>query len=106
VPSISTDTADDIGREVSLLGTVIFSVSNLTTVLAGLVFVVSKSTVEGGKLTKLIAFQLVLAFGYRRGLDLLVTKHMFGHGRNTYSLNDVVDEFFCLVDLFLGICHD
>ena len=69
VSSISTDTTDDICREVLLLGTVIFPVSNLTTVLAGLVFVVTKCTVERGKLSKLVAFQFILAFGNGCSLD-------------------------------------
>jgi hypothetical protein len=43
-------------------------VADLTTVLARLVLVVSKGTVEGSQLTELIPLQLVLAFGDRRGL--------------------------------------
>lgn len=61
--SVTTDTADDVGSVVLALGAVVFAVTNLTTVLASLVLVVTKSTVEGSELTKLVALQLVLAFG-------------------------------------------
>jgi hypothetical protein len=43
--------------------------TNLTTVLAGLVLVVTKGTVEGGKLTKLVALEFVLAFRDRSSLQ-------------------------------------
>lgn len=59
--SLTTDTADDAGREVLLLWAVVFAVTDFTTVLAGLVLVVSKRTVEGGKLTKLVALEFVLS---------------------------------------------
>jgi hypothetical protein len=63
--------------------------TNLTTVLAGLVLVVAKGTVEGGKLTELVALEFVLAFRDRSS-----------------SLNDVVNELLSLVDLLLGVRHD
>jgi len=62
---------------------------NLTTVLAGLVFVVAQSSVQGSKLTKLIALELILALGYGRG-----------------GFNHVVDQLLGLVDLLLGVGHD
>jgi hypothetical protein len=37
--------------------------ADLTTVLTGLVLVVTEGTVEGSKLTKLVALEFVLAFG-------------------------------------------
>lgn len=61
--SLTTDTTNDTSREVLLLRTVVLAVTNLTTVLAGLVLVVSKGTVESGELTKLVALEFVLAFG-------------------------------------------
>lgn len=59
---ISTDATDDVGGEVALFWTIILSVTDLTAVLASLIFVVSESTVECCKLTKLVALELVLAF--------------------------------------------
>jgi hypothetical protein len=50
---VSTETADDIGREVLLLGAVVLAMSDLTTVLTRLVFVV----------TKWIALEFVLTLG-------------------------------------------
>jgi hypothetical protein len=63
MPSLTTDTTDDAGREVLFLGTVVLAMTNLTAVLAGLVLVVSKGTVESCKLTELVALEFVLAFG-------------------------------------------
>jgi hypothetical protein len=51
VTSIATDTTNDISGEVTLLGTVVFAMTNLTTVLASLVLVVSEGTVESGEFT-------------------------------------------------------
>jgi hypothetical protein len=49
--SIATDTTDDIGCDVSLFGAIVFTVTNLTAVLACLILVVTKCTVERSKLT-------------------------------------------------------
>lgn len=59
------------------------------TILAGLVLVISESTIERSQLSKLISLELVLAFWDRRS-----------------SLDNVVDELLGFVDLFFGICHD
>ncbi|KAK1715567.1 uncharacterized protein BDZ83DRAFT_54194 [Colletotrichum acutatum] len=42
--------------------------TDLATVLASLVLVVTEGTVEGSKLAKLVALELVLSFGNGRGL--------------------------------------
>jgi len=63
VSSIATDTADDASGEVLGVGAVVLAVANFATVLAGLVFVVTESTVEGCELTQLVALELVLSFG-------------------------------------------
>lgn len=65
---VTADTADDIGGEVAGLRTVVLAVTNLATILASLIFIVAKSTVQCSELTKLIAFELVLAFRNRRSL--------------------------------------
>jgi len=44
--------------------------SNFATVLAGLILVITKCTVEGGKLTKLVALEFVLTFGNRCSLRI------------------------------------
>ena len=67
---VTTDATDDVGGEVALLWAVVFAVTNLSTVLASLVLIVTKSTVECGKLTKLVALELVLAFGNRSSLHM------------------------------------
>jgi hypothetical protein len=68
VTSLSTDAADDARSEVLLLRAVVFAMADLAAVLAGLVLVVTKGTVESGKLTKLVTLELVLALGNRSSL--------------------------------------
>jgi hypothetical protein len=87
VTSIATNTTDDVGGEVALLGAVVLAVTNLTTccsvrnnekektggqiltVLASLVLIVTKSTVEGSQLTKLVALEFVLTLRDGCGLE-------------------------------------
>lgn len=69
VASIATDSADNVGGVVLLLRTLPFPVANLPTVLTGLVFIVTQSTVQCSKLSKLVALQLVLAFRNGGRLD-------------------------------------
>lgn len=66
--SVSTDTTDDVGGEVLLLGAVVLAVADLATVLTSLILVITKGTVQGSKLTKLVTLQLVLAFRNRGSL--------------------------------------
>lgn len=63
VACVTADTADDAGSVVLLLRAVVLAVSNLATVLASLVFIIAERSVQGSKLTELVALQLVLAFG-------------------------------------------
>lgn len=63
VARVTAHTTDDAGSKVLALGTVVLAVTNLATVLASLVLVVSEGTVEGGQLTKLVPLELVLALG-------------------------------------------
>jgi hypothetical protein len=86
VACISTDTTDDVGREVALFWAVVLSVTNLTTVLASLVLIVSEGTVERCKLTKLVALELVLPFGNRGGLRRLELDLNSGGGTLTVSM--------------------
>ncbi|OJJ00456.1 hypothetical protein ASPVEDRAFT_569313 [Aspergillus versicolor CBS 583.65] len=88
--SISTDATNDIGSKVSLFGTVVLSVADLTTysmlarvqmgennaltVLASLVLIITKSTVESSQLTKLVPLELVLTFGDRGSLHQPLVK--------------------------------
>jgi hypothetical protein len=65
---VSTDTADNTGSEVLFLGAVVLAMSNLATVLAGLVLVVSQGTVERSELSKLVALEFVLTFRNRCSL--------------------------------------
>ena len=65
----TANTTDDVRCEVTLLRTVVLPVTDTTTVLADLVFVVSKSTVEGGKFTELVPFVIVLSLRGRGRLS-------------------------------------
>ena len=60
---ITTSAANDIGSKVLLLGTVVLAVTNLATVLASLVLIITQRTVERGELSKLVTLELVLALG-------------------------------------------
>lgn len=78
---ISTDTANDVGGEILLLGAIVFAMSNLTTVLACLVFIITKCTVQGCELSKLISLQFVLTLGNRSGLrDISILNSRAGRG--------------------------
>ena len=71
VTSVTADTTDDVGCEVALFGTIVLAVADLTAVLASLVLIVSEGTVEGGKLTELVALEFVLTFGNRSSLKMV-----------------------------------
>lgn len=68
---VATDATDDAGSVVLSLRAVVLSVTNLTTVLTSLVLVVSKGTVEGGKFSKLVTLEFVLALGDRSSLGIV-----------------------------------
>ena len=66
---VTTDATDDAGSVVLLLRAVVLAMTDLATVLASLVLVVSEGTVEGGEFSELVTLEFVLTFGNRRGLD-------------------------------------
>ena len=76
--SVATGAANNIGSKVALLGTVIFAVTDTTAVLANLIFVVAKRTVQRSKFAKLIALVIVLTF---RGGSSLEGGHYLGKHR-------------------------
>ena len=63
VSGVATHAADDVGCEVASLRAIVFTVADFATILAGLILVVTKGTIQGGKLAKLVALKFVLAFG-------------------------------------------
>ncbi len=69
VSSVTTDAAYDVGRVVLLLRTIVLAMADLAAVLTGLVFVVTKRTVQGSQLPELVSLELVLAFGDGGSLD-------------------------------------
>ena len=73
VAGLTTDAANDTGCEILLLWAVVLAMTDFTAVLAGLVLVVTKGTVESGEFSELVALELVLAFRDRGGLELLVS---------------------------------
>lgn len=68
VAGVTTDAADDAGSVVLALGAIVLAMTNLATVLAGLVLVVSQGTVEGGKFSQLVTLELVLSLRNRGSL--------------------------------------
>jgi hypothetical protein len=83
--SLTTNTANDARSEVLLLGTVVLAMTDLATVLAGLVLVVTEGTVKGSKLTELVSLEFVLAFGDRGGLQHVNVVSEKGLGRYLQS---------------------
>lgn len=69
VACASADTADDVRCEVTLFWAVVLAMANITTVLADLILVVAKRSVESGELPKLVSFVIILTFGGRGGLQ-------------------------------------
>ena len=65
VTSTAADATDDVGGEVALLGAVVLAMTDAAAVLANLVLVVAKSTVEGGELAQLVTLVVVLTLGSR-----------------------------------------
>ena len=123
VSSIATDSANDVRCEVALFRAVILPMTNLTTylrlswhtsleskerltILACLVFVVTKGSIESCKLTKLVTFELILSFRDRSGLATFSTPSAPWGVWKTCRLDDIVDQLLRFVDLFFGICHD
>lgn len=69
VTSITTNATNDVGSEVLFLWTIVFAMADLTAVLASLVLVITKSTVQRSELSKLVALEFVLSFGDRGSLE-------------------------------------
>ena len=68
VACASADTADNVRCEVTLFGAVVLAMANITTVLANLILIVTKSTVKGGEFAELVALVVILTLGRRSGL--------------------------------------
>lgn len=71
VTRVTADATDDAGSVVLLLRTVVLAMTDLTTVLASLVLVVSERTVECGEFSELVSLEFVLAFRNRCSLNML-----------------------------------
>ena len=119
---VATDATDDISCEVTLLGTVVFTMPDLTaftfisidplmgeatlTILTSLILIVTKSTVEGREFTELVTLQLVLTFGDRCSLVSISQQTVKYPASEANRFDDVVNQLLRFIDLFLGIGHD
>ncbi len=65
----TTDAANDVGRKILLLRTVVFSVAPVSTVLADLILVVTQCTVKGSEFSQLVALVVILTFRSGRSLE-------------------------------------
>ena len=74
VASAAADTTNDVRCKVTLLGTVVFAMTNATAVLANLVLVVAESTVKCRKFPQLVPLVIVLTFRGRGSLDRCVSR--------------------------------
>lgn len=59
----SANTTNDVRSEVALFRTIILAMTDPTTVLANLVFVVAEGTVEGCEFAELVPLVVILTFG-------------------------------------------
>lgn len=85
VTHVTAVSADDVGGKVSLFRTVPFTMSELAAVLAGLVLVIAKSTVEHGEFSKLLSLVIVLLVRSRSGLvDAERFKSIQTNGRHAH----------------------
>jgi hypothetical protein len=60
--STAANTTNDVSSKVLLFRAIVFAMTNSTAILANLILVITKSTVQGCKFPKLVAFMIVLAF--------------------------------------------
>lgn len=58
----ATDSANDISGEVALFGAVVFAMAYTTTVLADLIFIITKGTVKCCEFAQLVTLVIVLTF--------------------------------------------
>ena len=68
VACASADTANNVRCEVTLFGAVVLAMANITTVLANLILVIAKRSVQRSEFPKLITFVIILTFGGRSSL--------------------------------------
>lgn len=78
----------------------------ILTILACLILIIPKCTVESCKLTELITLELVLTLGDGGGLVFISQQTFQDCVVVTCSFNDVVNELLRLVDLLFGVGHD
>jgi len=77
------------------------------TILAGLILIITKSTVERRKLTKLIALEFVLSLGNRGSLLTISTYvEQYELRSYVYRFDNIVNQFLGFIDFVLGVCHD
>jgi hypothetical protein len=106
---IAAGAANDVGSKVALLGTVIFTVTDTTAVLANLIFVVAKRTVQRSKFAKLVALVVVLTFRGGSSLwksDQYLGKHGKKAGRGTYRFDNPVNKTDAVIDFVLRVTHN
>lgn len=107
--SATANATDDVGGKVLLLGAVVLTMTDATTIFADLVLVVAESTIEGCELAKLVALVIILAFGSRRGLETQDRSVKFNgeaKKRIAYRLNNLIDHFHTSSDLLLRFSED
>jgi hypothetical protein len=62
VSCAATDSTYDVSGEVALFGTIVFAMAYATTVLADLVFIITKGTVQCCEFAELVTLVIVLTF--------------------------------------------
>jgi hypothetical protein len=112
VSSAATHTANDVSSEVTLLRAVVFAVTDATTILADLVFVVTKRTIERRQLAKLVALVVILALRCRSSLKQHGDQRQNAYPNTldieivTYSLDNSVNQPDTGNDFFIRVGQD
>jgi hypothetical protein len=130
VPSAPTDAANDVGGVVALFRAVVFAMANPAAVLADLVFVITKSTVQDCELAKLknmcmldvvifketcgdtdlVEFVVVLAFrgggSLNKGKKVSSTRQRENCALKTYCLYNLVDKLNASSNLLFSVSKD
>lgn len=107
VAGATAHTTDDISSEVALFRAIIFTMTKATAILTDLIFVITKGTIQSGKLAELVALVIVLSFwGGGRLQHTSVMKVSSRVEKRTHRLDHSIDHLHTSCYLVLRISDD
>ena len=63
VTSVAANSTNDVSGKILGLRAIVFPVTDLSAILAGLIFIIAESSVQRSELTQLVSFERVVALG-------------------------------------------